>query len=106
MRRQEERVLRIQAEYGAVERECKLSSAGLFLQLPLIIMTLRTSLDSLIRASYPLWMHTVEGSAALVAMDKVTFFPAYAAPSGWWTMEMHAYPCMAMERFVQLHVEP
>lgn len=69
--RQEERVLRIQAEFGSIEKECKLSRSGLFMQLPLIVMELRSSLDSLIRGAYPLWMHTVDGRAALMAMDQV-----------------------------------
>ena len=61
----------IQAEVAALTRACRADGSGLFLRLPLVILLLRSSLEGLSRALYPLWTHTAECRTALEAMDKV-----------------------------------
>ena len=69
--RQEQRVFGIQAAFSKLVHDVKGSRTGLFLRAPLVLLAMRSALDSLFRAVYPLWCHTVEAFDALQAMDEV-----------------------------------
>ena len=52
-------------------RNLRCAANALRLQIPLLILSVRSAVDAIVRARFPLWAHTNEGCAALEHMDAV-----------------------------------
>jgi hypothetical protein len=61
----------IQAEFAKLVKKHKTSRTGLFLLIPLVLLALRSAVEDVVRAMFPLWAHTLEGYQALEHMDQV-----------------------------------
>jgi hypothetical protein len=68
---QQVRLFSLQKEFSAVYEEQRKSRVGLFFSLPIFLMFLRLSIQSLFTTMYPLWSRTKDGHESLASMDKV-----------------------------------
>lgn len=78
--------------------QLKGSSVGLFVGLPVFILALRSIVDTLFRAVYPLWMRTQEGIKALGAMDQVCSPCGPCRRGEWCLAQRECAECMWSER--------
>lgn len=68
---QQVRLFSLQKEFAAIYQEQRTTRVGLFFSLPIFLMFLRLSIQTLFSTNYPLWTRTKDGQESLASMDKV-----------------------------------